>query len=168
MSKRILNIISVIIPIVVALLFGIKFDLGNWTKILPHINAVFNFITSVLLVVSLLAIKAGKVDLHKKLMLGAVGFGLLFLVNYIMYHISNEATEYGGLGYVRYFYFFLLITHITLAIVEVWFILRALFYAVNEDFVSHVKIVKYAYPIWLYVSITGVVIYVMISPYYTT
>ena len=86
----------------------------------------------------------------------------------IIYHISNEATEFGGLGYVRYFYFFLLITHITLAIVEVWFILRALFYAVNEDFVSHVKIVKYAYPIWLYVSITGVVIYVMISPYYTT
>ncbi len=167
MSKKVLNIISIVIPLAVALLFGIKVPLGEWTKVLPHINAVFNSITAVLLLSALIAIKKKNVELHKKLMLGAVVFGVLFLVNYIMYHISNEETKFGGEGVVRVFYFVLLITHILLAIVEVWFILRALYYAMNEDFEKHVKIVKFAFPIWLYVSVSGVVIYLMISPYYT-
>ena len=167
MSKKVLNIISVTIPVVVALLFGIKIELGSWTKMLPHINAVFNTITALLLVFALIAIKKGSVEWHKKFILGAVAFGLLFLVNYILYHISNPETKFGGDGTIRIFYFGLLITHILLAIIEVWFILRALYYAMNEDFDNHVKIVKYAYPIWLYVSVSGVVVYLMISPYYT-
>lgn len=167
MSKKVLNIISVIIPVVVALLFGIKVDLGSWTKVLPHVNAVFNSLTACLLIFALLAIKKGNVEAHRKLMFGAVAFGLLFLVNYILYHISNPETKFGGEGIIRYVYFTLLITHILLAIVEVWFILRALYYAMNQDFENHVKIVKFAYPIWLFVSVSGVVVYLMISPYYT-
>jgi putative membrane protein len=167
MSKKVLNIVSVVIPVVVALLFGIKVQLGEWTKVLPHVNAAFNSITAILLISAFFAVKTGNIGLHKKLMLGAVFFGLLFLVNYIMYHISNEETKYGGEGVVRIIYFVLLVTHILLAIVEVWFILRALYYAMNQDFDKHVKVVKFAFPIWLYVSVTGVVIYLMISPYYS-
>ena len=167
MSKRVLNIISVLIPLVVALLFKIKLDLGAWTKVLPHINAVFNGITAVLLISALVAIKSGNEKRHRNLMFAAVSFGLLFLVNYIFYHISNVETKFGGDGVIRYVYFTLLISHITLAIVEIWFILRALYYALNKDFENHVKIVKYAFPIWLYVSVSGVVIYLLISPYYT-
>ena len=167
MSKRVLNVISLIIPLVVALLFGIKVELGEWTKVLPHINAFFNGITALLLIAALVAVKNGNVELHKKCMFGAIGFGCMFLVFYILYHVSNEETKYGGEGVSRFVYFGLLISHILLAIVEVWFILRALYYALNKEFDNHVKIVKYAFPIWLYVSVTGVVIYLMISPYYS-
>ena len=169
MSKKLLNIVSIVIPVVVAVLLGMpeKYNLGEWTKSLPAVNAGFNSLTAILLIVALIAIKKGNVSLHKGAITVAVVFGLLFLVNYIMYHMSNEATKYGGEGVIRYVYFFLLISHILLAIVEVWFILRALYFAWNEDFENHVKIVKYAYPIWLYVSVTGVVIYFMISPYYS-
>jgi putative membrane protein len=169
MSKKILNIVSIVIPLVVAILLGLpqKLELGIWTKQLPMVNAVINSISAVVLILALVAIKGGKVIVHRKLMLSAVFLGLLFLINYILYHVSNSETKFGGEGAIRYVYFTLLITHISLAIVEVWFVLRALFYAVNEDFEKHVKVVKLAFPIWLYVSVSGVVIYLMISPYYS-
>ena len=166
MSKKVLNIISIIIPLAVAALFGIKIPLGDWTKGLPFINAMLNGTTAILLMCAVLAIKNGNVQLHKRFIYGACVLGLGFLVNYILYHISNEETRYGGVGIIRYVYFFLLITHILLAIVEVWFVLRALYYGYYDEVDNHKRIVKFAFPIWLYVSVTGVIVYFMISPYY--
>lgn len=164
MSKKLLNVISILIPLVVAALFGIKIPLGDWTKGLPFINAILNSTTAFFLILALIAIKNGNISLHKNLIFIAVVLGLGFLVNYVMYHMSNEEAKYGGdLGVV---YYPLLIVHILLAIVEIWFVLRALYYALNDDVESHKKIVKIAFPIWLFVSVSGVVIYLMISPYY--
>lgn len=164
MSKKLLNIISIVIPLVVAALFEVKFPLGEWTKGLPFINAILNSATAVFLVFALVAIKSGKINLHKNLIMVAIVLGLGFLVSYVMYHMSNEETPYGGdLGVV---YYPLLILHIVLAIVEIWFVLRALYFALNNEVEAHKKIVKIAYPIWLFVSVSGVVIYLMISPYY--
>jgi putative membrane protein len=84
-----------------------------------------------------------------------------------MYHLSNESTPFGGVGVVRPIYYFLLISHITLSIGVVWFVLRALYFALSGQIEAHKKVVKWAYPIWLYVSVTGVVVYAMISPYYS-
>ena len=165
MSKKLLNVISIIIPLVVAALFGIKIPLGEWTKGLPFINAILNSVTAVFLILALVAVKNGKISLHKNFITVAVVLGLGFLVNYVMYHMSNDETKYGGdLGLV---YYPLLIVHILLAIVEIWFVLRALYFALNNEIAAHKKIVKFAYPIWLFVSVSGVVIYVMISPYYS-
>lgn len=164
MSKKVLNIISVIIPLVVAALFGIKIPLGDWTKGLPFINALLNSATAFFLILALLAVKRGNISLHKNFISLAVVLGLVFLVNYVMYHMSNDETSYGGNWGVVYYP--LLIVHILLAIVEIWFVLRALYFALNNDTIAHKRIVKLAYPIWLFVSISGVVIYIMISPYY--
>jgi putative membrane protein len=97
MSKKILNIVSIVIPLVVAILLGLpqKLELGIWTKQLPMVNAVINSISAVVLILALVAIKGGKVIVHRKLMLSAVFLGLLFLINYILYHVSNSETKYG-------------------------------------------------------------------------
>ena len=164
MSKKLLNIISIIIPVAVAALFGIKIPLGDWTKGLPFINALLNSATAFFLILALIAVKKGKIDLHKNFIMLAVVLGVGFLVNYVMYHMSNSETSYGGSWGVVYYP--LLIVHILLAIVEIWFVLRALYFSLNNEIQAHKKIVKVAYPIWLFVSVSGVVIYIMISPYY--
>ncbi len=99
-------------------------------------------------------------------MLAAFTLGALFLVCYILYHISNASTPFGGEGFIRPVYYFLLITHIGLSIVVVRFVLQAVYYALTNQLARHRKVVKYAFPIWLYVSVTGVIVYLMISPYY--
>jgi putative membrane protein len=164
MSKKVLNIISIIIPLVVAALFGIKIPLGEWTKGLPFINALLNSATAFFLILALVAVKVGNVKLHRNFIFLAVVLGLGFLVNYVMYHMSNEAAIYKGNW--GGFYYPLLIVHILLAIVEIWFVLRALYFALNNEIIAHKKIVKFAYPIWLFVSVSGVIVYIMISPYY--
>lgn len=165
---RLINIISYSIPIAVAVLLGIrtKVDLGSWTQVLPHLNAVINLLTAVFLVLGFIAIKNHKRQLHKYFMLSAFSLGAVFLVSYILYHLTHASTSFGGTGLIAYFYYFLLISHILLAAVVVRFVLMAVYYALQSDFVSHKKTVKYAFPIWLYVSVTGVVVYAMISPYY--
>lgn len=167
-NRLIINILSIAIPLVVALLLGIrtKIDLGTWTKSLPHAIGVINTLTSLVLVAGLIFVKQKKIDLHRLAMLAAVGLGAAFLVCYVTYHISNPSTEFGGQGIIRPIYYFLLITHIVLSIGVVRLVLLALHYALISDFNNHVKIVKFAYPIWLYVSTTGVIVYLLISPYY--
>jgi putative membrane protein len=169
LNEKLVNIISIIIPLVVALLLGIpyKFELGTWTKYVPAVNAVINTLTAMALIAALVAIKNKNIELHRKLMGLSIMLGLFFLVGYIIYHLSNPSTHFGGKGLVAYVYFFLLITHIILAAVVVYFVLKALYYALIQDFEKHKKIVKYAWPIWLYVSISGVVVFLMIEPYYT-
>jgi len=143
-----------------------KFNFGNWTDYLPHLNALLNSITSVLLLLGLYFIKRKNVVAHRSTMLSAFMLGSVFLVSYILYHITHESTPFGGKGWIRPVYYFLLVSHIILSIVVVWFVLRAVYFAVSGQIARHKATVKWAYPIWLYVSITGVVVYFMIAPYY--
>ncbi|MGD1891173.1 MAG: DUF420 domain-containing protein [Cyclobacteriaceae bacterium] len=167
-NRRAINILSIAIPVAVALLIGIrqKVPLGEWTSALPHVIGMINGATSLLLIAAVVVIKQQKVELHRKLMTTAFILGSIFLVTYIVYHISNPSTVYGGEGAIRYLYYFLLISHILLSIVVVRYVLLAMYYALNKQFGDHRRIVKLAFPIWLYVSVTGVAVYLMISPYY--
>lgn len=167
-ANRIITILSLAIPLAVAILLGIrqKVDLGGWTTYLPHINAVINSITTLLLLTGLYFIWQKNVAVHKRTMLAAFTLGSLFLVSYVLYHLTNESTPFGGQGWIRPVYYFLLISHIVLSVVVVWFVLRAVYFALSGQIIRHKQTVKYAFPIWLYVSITGVVVYLMIRPYY--
>ncbi len=167
-ANRIINILSIAIPIAVAVLLGIrqKVDLGTWTTYLPHLNGVINSITSVLLIVGLYFIRQKNIVAHRRTMLTAFAFGSLFLVSYVLYHLTNESTPFGGQGWVRPVYYFLLVSHIVLSVVVVWFVLRAVYFALSGQIARHKQTVKYAFPIWLYVSVTGVIVYLMIKPYY--
>jgi putative membrane protein len=168
-ANRVINTLAIAIPVAVALMLGIrlKVDLGSWTNSLPFLNAIINSLTSVLLLLGLYFIKQKNVAAHRLTMLSAFTLGAVFLVSYILYHITHESTPFGGEGWVRPVYYFLLISHIGLSIVVVWFVLRAVYFALSGQITRHKAIVKWAYPIWLYVSITGVIVYLMISPYYT-
>lgn len=167
-ANRLINVLSIAIPVAVAVLLGVrqKVDLGYWTTYLTHLNAVINSITAVLLILGLYFIKQKNVAAHRRTMLAAFGLGSLFLVSYVLYHLTNESTSFGGQGWLRPVYYFLLVSHIVLSVVVVWFVLRAVYFALSGQFAQHVKAVKWAFPIWLYVSITGVVVYFMIRPYY--
>ena len=166
--ERIINILAIAIPAAVALLLGIrqKIDLGPWTKILPHLIAVINSLTAILLITGFYFIKQRNITGHRRSMTMAFVLGAVFLVCYILYHISNESTPFGGQGWTRPVYYFLLISHILLSIGVVWFVLRAVYFGYTNQILQHRKAVKWAMPIWLYVSVSGVIVYLMISPYY--
>jgi putative membrane protein len=166
---KIINVLAIVIPIVVAILIGgirQKIDLGAWTKFLPHLNGLINTLTSLALIAGLIAIKQKNIALHRLSMLIAFVLGAVFLVTYVIYHISNPSTAFGGEGWIRPVYYFLLISHILLSIGVVFLVLKALYFALSNQIVAHKKVVKWAYPIWLYVSVSGVLVYLMISPYY--
>lgn len=163
-------ILSIFIPIAVALLFVIKLkDFGIDVKplpFLPPIYAAINGITAVLLIIAVWAIKNGKVRLHQNLMKSAIGCSLLFLVMYIAYHMTTPSTKFGGEGAIRYVYFLILVTHILLSIAIIPLVLVTYVRALAKRFDKHKKIARITFPLWLYVAITGVVVYLMISPYY--
>jgi putative membrane protein len=168
-TNILITVVSVAIPLVVAILLYAPFtvDLGSeFVYFLPHLNAVINSSTSVLLIAALLFIKAKNISLHKASMNSAFVLGAIFLVSYVLYHASTESTSFGGEGWIRPVYYALLISHILLAAVVVPFVLFAITYAWQGKFDKHKKVVKWAYPIWLYVSVTGVIVYFMIRPYY--
>jgi putative membrane protein len=167
---RLIWAVSIAIPVVVALLMVMPkmgFTTGFDFRILPHINAVLNTATSVSLLLGLYFIKTGREHLHRASMLTAFTLSAIFLVSYVLYHSSAPSTPFGGEGWVRSFYFFILITHILLAIAVVPLVLLALFFALTRQIAKHKKLVKVAYPVWLYVAVTGVTVYWMIKPYYT-
>lgn len=166
--NRVINIVAAAIPVVVAILLSLpqKVYLGEWTKTLPHINGVINTLTSILLLAGYYFIRKKNITAHRQSMTIAFVLGGLFLVSYVLYHLSNESTTFGGEGIIRPIYFFLLISHILLSIGVVWFVLRAVYFAYSGQIALHKKAVKWAFPIWLYVSITGVLVYLLISPYY--
>ncbi len=168
--KWTIGILSVVVPLLVAVLLSLnnesKIDFGFNTRILPHINAVFNSITSLCLIAGFFAIKTKNIKLHRGLMMTAFTLSSLFLISYVIYHASVPSTKFGGEGFVRGFYLFLLITHILLSIVVVPLVLWAIYFAWIGKIDSHKKIVKWTFPIWTYVAITGVTVYFMISPYY--
>jgi len=163
-------ILSVIIPVVVAILFGVNlkelgFDVQPFT-FLPPIYATTNAITALVLVLAFMAIQNKKIILHKRLMQFAIGLSLAFLVMYIAYHMSSDSTKYGGEGLIRYIYYIILLTHIVLSILVIPFVLITYVRAITNNIERHKKIAKITFPLWLYVAISGVVVYIMISPYY--
>jgi putative membrane protein len=167
-NYKIINALSIAIPIAVAAILGIrtKIDLGAWTKGLPHLIAIINSLTSICLIIGFIAIKKHNVILHQRMMKSAFLLGGVFLITYILYHISNPSTHFGGEGYLKYVYFFVLISHIILSIGVVPFVLYAIYYAMTGHIHKHVQTVKWTFPLWLYVSVTGVIAYLMIKPYY--
>lgn len=162
--------VSVLIPLAVAVLLFMPTKitaLGDWVYFLPHLNAVINTAASIALIIGLVFIKQKKYSYHGATMTVAFALGAIFLVSYVIYHSAAESTSFGGEGLIRSVYYFLLITHIVFAAVALFPILFAYYYGYTDQRVKHRKVVKFAYPIWFYVSVTGVIVYLMISPYYT-
>ena len=160
-----IKIISIAIPVVVAILFGVRVDY-ELPIFLPPIYSSLNALTAVLLVLALVAIKSQKIKLHQRLMQTCIALSLIFLVMYIAYHMTTDPTPFGGEGFTKSMYFFILISHIILSIALIPLVLISYVRAFQEEFPAHKKISKVTFPIWLYVAVTGVVVYLMISPYY--
>ena len=163
-------LVSILIPVVVAVLFSVKLkDLGFDVEplpFLPPIYATINGITAIVLVAGVLAIKKGNRILHKRLMTLAIALSLVFLVMYVAYHMTTDSTKFGGEGSIKMVYFFILISHIILSIAVIPLVLISYVRALAERFDRHKKIAKITFPIWLYVAVTGVIVYLMIAPYY--
>ncbi|BDB53924.1 hypothetical protein GENT5_02290 [Flavobacterium ammoniigenes] len=163
-------LVSIVIPVVVAILFNVKLkDLGYDVEplsFLPPIYATINGITAVVLIAAVMAIKKGNRKLHERLMTFAIALSLAFLVMYVAYHMTSDSTKFGGEGVIRLVYFVLLISHIILSIAVIPLVLISYVRALASKFDQHKKIAKITFPIWLYVAVTGVIVYIMIAPYY--
>lgn len=176
--------VSIIIPVAVALLFAVKLkDFGIEVEplsFLPPIYAAINGLTAIVLVWAVMAVRRGKRKLHENLMTFAIGLSVLFLIMYVAYHMTSTNTYFGdadhngelssheliNAGMVRGLYFFILITHILLSVIIIPLVLVTYIRALSQNFDRHRKIARITYPIWLYVAVTGVIVYFMISPYY--
>lgn len=168
--KKLIVALSVIIPLAVAVLFGVNlrkmgFDVEP-LSFLPPIYASINGVTAIVLIIAVWAIKNGNRKLHENLMKLAIACSVSFLVMYIAYHMTSDSTKYGGEGLLKGLYFFILISHILLSIAIIPLVLVTYVRALAERFDKHKKLAKITFPIWLYVAVTGVVVYLMISPYY--
>jgi len=177
-------IVSILIPIVVAILFSVKLkDLGVQVaplSFLPPIYASVNAVTALLLIMGVIAIKNGNQKVHSRFMTSAIACSVLFLVMYIAYHLTADSTVYGDIdgnkildatekmnaGAMREVYLFILLTHILLSIAIIPLVLITYVRALASRFDRHKKIAKITFPLWLYVAVTGVIVYLMISPYY--
>ena len=164
--NRLITLVSVIVPVVVAILFGVKIPNVERLGFLPPIYASINGLTAILLLVAVWAIKNGKRKLHQNLMTSCIGLSLVFLLMYIAYHMTADSTTFGGQGAIKYVYYFILVSHIILSIVIIPLVLKTYARAYLGKFEAHRKLAKITFPIWLYVAITGVIVYLMISPYY--
>ncbi len=174
--------VSVAIPLVVAALILLpqKIDAGSWVYFLPDLNAVINSLTAILLLLALFMVKRGNIVAHRTLMTSGFVLGFIFLICYIIYHASAGSVKYGdadadgvlseaeklAIEGTRSVYLFILFSHILLSIFVVPFVLFAFYYALSGKVERHKKIVKFTFPLWLYVSVTGVIVYLMISQYY--
>lgn len=182
-SKGFIGIVSILVPVAVAILILLPQKLAlsmGFVKLLPSVNATLNSLTTLLLIAALIFIKSGNIKAHQWSMQTGLILGALFLISYVVYHASAPSTLYGDMnadGIVsldekeavspwRTIYLWVLSSHILLAIIVLPLVLMAFYHAWNGNFISHKKIVKYTYPVWLYVSVTGVIVYWMISPFY--
>ena len=168
--NKLIVVLSIAIPLIVALLFGVNlrrmgFDVQP-LYVLPPIYASINGATAFLLVAAVVAIKNGNRKLHENLMKLAIACSVSFLAMYVAYHMTSDSTKFGGEGVIKYLYYFILITHILCSIIIIPLVLTTYVKAWAEKFDKHKKLAKITFPIWLYVAITGVVVYIMISPYY--
>ena len=158
-------IVSIVIPVVIGILFRVQIE-GYDFSFLPGIYATINGITAVLLICAVIAIKNKRQKLHEGLIKTCMGLSASFLIMYVLYHMTSVSTPFGGTGWIRNVYFFILITHIFLSVGVIPLVLFTFLKAWRKDFPSHRRFAKIAFPIWLYVAVTGVIVYLMISPYY--
>ena len=165
--KNLIIAVSVLIPVVVAILFRIRLENVQPLSFLPPIYAGINGYTFLVLLLALWAIKKRKITLHEQLMKTAIGLSLAFLVMYVAYHLTSDPTPFGGEGTIKYVYYFILISHILLSIGIIPLVLISYVRAISKQFTNHRKIARVTFPIWLYITLTGVIIYLMISPYYS-
>jgi len=181
---RIIYVLSIAIPVVVALLIMGPWKLSaggsDWVTYLPGFHALVNSATVLLLLLALYAIKRKQITLHRNLMTASLVLGFMFLISYVIYHANVESVKFGdangdgtlsageimAIGWTRTVYLFLLASHIILSIFVVPFVLFAFYYALTGKISKHKRLVKLTYPVWLYVSVTGVLVYLMINPYY--
>ncbi len=163
--RRLIIGISIIIPLAVASLFRIKVE-GYDFSFLPPIYATINGLTAILLMGAVIAIKNGKRQIHESLMKTCILLSATFLVLYVLYHMTSDSTPFGGSGIARVVYFIVLISHILLSVLIIPLVLFTFVRALSGDFKRHKALARITFPIWLYVAVTGVVVYLMISPYY--
>lgn len=161
-------ILSIAVPVVVAILFRVRIPNVEPLSFLPPIYAGINGATAILLIVAVIQIKKGNRFLHENFMKTCIVLSLLFLVMYVAYHMTSDPTPFGGEGVIKYIYYFILVSHILLSISVIPFVLVTYVRAALGKFTQHKKIAKITFPIWLYVAVTGVIVYLMISPYYTS
>lgn len=158
--------ITVVVLLLVSFMHRIRLDFGVDFTFLPAVYSTLNALTAIILIAGLYFIKTGQRAMHEKAMTTAMATSLLFLLGYVLYHITNADTKYGGEGAIRYVYFFMLITHIVLAAVIFPFILFTYIRAYTKQFARHTKMARWVYWAWLYVAVTGPILYLMIKPYY--
>lgn len=158
--------LSILVPVAVAVLYVLPKTETTLFSFLPLLNAIINGTTFLILIAALVAIKNKNIVLHKRLMWTALVLSVVFLLSYVLYHATTPSTSFGGEGTIKYIYFFILLTHILLSAIVVPLVLLTLVRALAEKFDQHRKIAKITLPIWLYVTLTGVLVYLMISPYY--
>lgn len=161
--------ISVLVPVLVLILMYLpgRYDfLGLELGSFPFFHAVLNFSTAMLLIVGYGAMRSKALNLHRNLMITAFFLSAIFLVSYVVSKISNDPVPYGGEGLLRSVYFFVLITHIILSAIIVPLVLFTMYRGLTGEVEKHRRIARYTFPIWLYVAITGVLVYVFMAPYY--
>ncbi|MCZ8021480.1 MAG: DUF420 domain-containing protein [Cyclobacteriaceae bacterium] len=164
-ANKLIWVVSIVVPLVVAILFKVQIA-GYDFSFLPPIYAGINALTAVLLISALVAIKNKNKKLHESLIKVCIGLSLVFLVMYILYHMTSKPTLFEGEGAIKYTYYFILISHILLSVMVIPFVLVTYTRASFGEFEQHKKIAKITFPLWLYVAVTGVIVYLMISPYY--
>lgn len=164
-SNRLIIVLSILIPVAIGVLFRVKIE-GYDFSFLPPIYATVNGVTALLLVAAFMAIRSKRVMLHRRLMKTCIFLSFCFLVMYVAYHMTSDPTPYGGEGWIRNVYYFILVSHILLSVAVVPLVLLTFARALSGDFERHRALARFAFPIWLYVAVTGVIVYVMISPFY--
>ncbi|MCC6818960.1 MAG: DUF420 domain-containing protein [Bacteroidia bacterium] len=163
----ILTLSSVVFILVVVMRkYKLDIDFGFDKHVFPAISAFLNSVVAILLVLGLWFVKQRKLELHKSTMLAALGCSILFLLTYVLYHLTSQETPYGGTGAIVIVYYIILFSHIALAGVILPFILFAVYRGLTGEYDRHKKLTKWVWPIWFYVSVTGVIVYFMIAPYY--
>jgi putative membrane protein len=159
-------ILSIAIPVVVAVLFRVKIPNVEPLSYLPPVYATINGVTAILLVLAVINIKRGNRFLHEVFMKSCIVLSVIFLGMYVAYHMTSDPTPFGGEGTIKYIYYIILVSHIILSIAVIPFVLVTYVRAITGRFPQHKKIAKITFPIWLYVAVTGVIVFLMISPYY--
>lgn len=168
---RFVTSVSVFVFLVVVILnrkiIPVTIETPSFVYFLPKLNAIINGLCSILLITSFVQIKKKNIELHKKLNIATFLLSSVFLISYILFHYFVKETTYGAEGIIRYVYYTILISHIILAAAVLPLILLSFHRGLQMQVEKHRKLVRWSFPIWLYVTVTGVIVYLMISPYYT-
>lgn len=168
-ARGFIILVSIIVFAAISVLSRVKLDvqLGFDEHLFAKINATINSAVAILLIAGLVAVKSKQYLFHKRIMITAIILSCLFLISYICHHLFTGETKFGGTGTIRYIYYFILGTHIVLAGIILPFILFTAYRAMTGEWTKHRKLSKITWPIWLYVAVTGVIVYLMINPYYS-